>query len=66
MYRVYCQEKCIVKMVFVKDVMCLTLISDSYIALKYELKIWKTYHTKCDAEDPLQKCVVGLRRCHTS
>lgn len=53
-------------MVFVKDVMCLTLISDSYIALKYELKIWKTYHTKCDAEDPLQKCVVGLRRCHTS
>lgn len=41
-----------------KDVLYVTVISDSYIALKYELKIWKNYHTKYDAEDPLQSVLL--------
>lgn len=66
MYHVYCQEKCIVNVIFAKR--CLVCHSD--FRFIYCIEIWAenleklSYKVWCRRS--LAKRVVGLRRCHTS
>lgn len=62
MYHLYCQEKCIVKIIFVKR----CLVSHSDFRFIYCIEIWAENLRKLSHKVGCKGCAVGLRRCHTS